>query len=1233
MAAEFVGIELQLMGADGVRADLQNLDRLLKSLGGRRKFDAGLTQARRDVIAYRGELEKLKRTQKLLQDKGYTKVAEGMNTQIEATKNKLRNAQQAVREFGQASREAGRTFSQTFNAISSRVAHIGSSMQSIGNALTRFTSPFSRLTTGLLYGAGYKALNMATQGLSGAFERYDVMKTYEKSLGALGLDATEKFSIGARDAMTAIDNLNESVLGLPTGLDEIVAAQKVYAGATGEMVKSTKTAIAANNAFLASGMDSRGQRFMQKYLTALASGADLTTNQWQSMARIAPLAMRAVSEELGYASKDYQKFTSDLHKGKIAGEEFLNAFIKVGTEGKVQAAANVMKTTWSGLAANITNAFKRMGEGILKSFDEAFEIATGRNLIQNLLGVDANGNEIGGGIKHWINNLSSSIQDWIKANPNAIIDFFNDLKSIDVKGLLKGIAEGMKLYVDLMKQVVKWTSGRGLEGFGKTLVYMNLAGKSLTIMGGIIKGLRGPVAFIGALATKGLGSLGIFGKIASLFGGLKGISKAKQVADKIPSVSDSLKTAFSKLSGALSIFGTVALGAGTGWLAFKSFKSMVKDLKEVVNEINTMSAEDMQEAERVLVVMAGLFSGFAVLADVIGAAVGSFSAIAEMPAIIGGAITAIFTSILAYDFWAVQTMFQSFFKMTDYLKKALNNLNEIASINLKKGKIDTALGYMSKLYHLFDAKYTDMSGDENAKPTSTVNVTKYKDIIKAVSDTVESIKKTLNDLNSLPEITDAEIESATTKINSTLEKMKTIYTELMKPLPETDIKNGSEKYQRTKNEGIVKAVAQIISTVKQSVADLKELETVSVDLDAAKQNVLDVGSKMAEINTALNMAFGEEKTNTVYMGEEMGGGKVSMTYNEGATKDMIKKANNMKQLFEAFKITISTIREAYQSIMGKDGDMQIDSKSFATQMEMFTGEDGVITKLKEMFDQLVSGFSDSTVDIETPMDSFSTAIGSLKGIVTTLQEIGGIEFTGEDGINGVVNAISGVVTKLSETFNAEAIAAVSLQITTFVGVVNGLIEQVKGMAGMSADNPIDLAITFTHNITGKDEVVSAIEKANREIRKAVNEIRTYYPKEITISLIPRVRRLPIPDISYPSTGGYIAGGSKVLYRSGGGKIFKPRGTDTVPAMLTPGEYVHNRRAVNFFGIDFMQKVNRLDMRGAMNELLTRAGHLANVSRGTVVNNTYNNNQKVIQNISTNSPDFAFKSASRFAGAF
>ena len=71
--------------------------------------------------------------------------------------------------------------------------------------------------------------------------------------------------------------------------------------------------------------------------------------------------------------------------------------------------------------------------------------------------------------------------------------------------------------------------------------------------------------------------------------------------------------------------------------------------------------------------------------------------------------------------------------------------------------------------------------------------------------------------------------------------------------------------------------------------------------------------------------------------------------------------------------------------------------------------------------------------------------------------------------------------------------------------------------------------------------------------------------------------------------GYANGG--IVYASSGGSIFKPRGTDTIPAMLSPGEFVVNASAV--------KRGNNLQMLQAMNKN-TGPQNAQNFAKGGVV---------------------------------
>ena len=345
MSTEFVGIELNLMGADGVRRDLENLDRLLNSLRGRKKFDMGLNEARQQVVAYKGEIEKLRREQ--------SKFAKGSDdwkryaALIDEARQKLWNAQQAVREFGQASREAGRTFQQTFNAISSKVAHVGSAMQSFGNAMTQLTSPFRRITDGILMGAGYKVLNQFTEGIENSFTRADVMRKYPRVMQAMGYSADE--------AQKSIDKLDLAVQGLPTSLDEIVGMSQRFTSTMGDLTKGTDLAIAANNAFLAS-MSTETQRYQgMMQLQDVIGGKKMNAKEWQALANSMMPAIRMMGESLGYEGKELDDYVAKVQQGKIANKEFIDTLIKAGTDdnGKIRQIALESLDTWEAFFSRI----------------------------------------------------------------------------------------------------------------------------------------------------------------------------------------------------------------------------------------------------------------------------------------------------------------------------------------------------------------------------------------------------------------------------------------------------------------------------------------------------------------------------------------------------------------------------------------------------------------------------------------------------------------------------------------------------------------------------------------------------------------------------------------------------------------------------------------------------------------------------------------------------------------
>src|SRR5688500_17561399 len=104
----------------------------------------------------------------------------------------------------------------------------------------------------------------------------------------------------------------------------------------------------------------------------------------------------------------------------------------------------------------------------------------------------------------------------------------------------------------------------------------------------------------------------------------------------------------------------------------------------------------------------------------------------------------------------------------------------------------------------------------------------------------------------------------------------------------------------------------------------------------------------------------------------------------------------------------------------------------------------------------------------------------------------------------------------------------------------------------------DLVLTLQNKIPG------AADKAGDSIDDAFKGKNYKIPVRFDVDDPPEA---PRPE-------GYATGGVvKYLARGGFGDRWRPRGTDTVPAMLTPGEGVLNVAAMNRLGTSALEALN------------------------------------------------------------
>lgn len=154
-----------------------------------------------------------------------------------------------------------------------------------------------------------------------------------------------------------------------------------------------------------------------------------------------------------------------------------------------------------------------------------------------------------------------------------------------------------------------------------------------------------------------------------------------------------------------------------------------------------------------------------------------------------------------------------------------------------------------------------------------------------------------------------------------------------------------------------------------------------------------------------------------------------------------------------------------------------------------------------------------------------------------------------------------------------------------------------------------------------DVSTSVIDEANRENRanlgKFIQKVADWVGNVWSKIWYSSTEGSPRDNSTLKNNGPLLGGVSRAFggiipeYHSQGlpvGIDWKSRGTDTVPAMLTPGEYVLRKKAVDSLGTNFLNNLNKYGVNA-----------LQTMNKSTIINNVYNtNNAKISQNIDNKS---------------
>ena len=238
-------------------------------------------------------------------------------------------------------------------------------MRAAGNATDGLRSKISSLVgVGAAMQVGMKGVSMAmnavSSSMSAAVSRVDTLNQFPKLMDQMGL-ASEK------TANKVKGNLVEAIDGLPTSLDEIVASTKNLAILTGDLDTASKTAVALNDAFLASGSSSAdASRGLVQYQQMLAKGK-VDQQAWNTLTETMGYGLdKAAKSMLGNEANQRDLYAA-LQDGRITFDDFNKELIKLAkAEG---GFADTARTASVGIATSFSNIRTAITAGLANSIN------------------------------------------------------------------------------------------------------------------------------------------------------------------------------------------------------------------------------------------------------------------------------------------------------------------------------------------------------------------------------------------------------------------------------------------------------------------------------------------------------------------------------------------------------------------------------------------------------------------------------------------------------------------------------------------------------------------------------------------------------------------------------------------------------------------------------------------------------------------------------------------------
>jgi len=488
--------------------------------------------------------------------------------------------------------------------------------------------------------------------------------------------------------------------------------------------------------------------------------------------------------------------------------------------------------------------------------------------------------------------------------------------------------------------------------------------------------------------------------------------------------------------------------------------------------------------------------------------------------------------------------------VNDEITKEATLARNTATDKLKMAK-DDATFKIAKIKEVY-AETTAAEVTRHSKEMENLNkeVEKWQkklEIAKAISNSATSIDSSGA---TVPSTSNTSTSSATSSKTVNIDSSK-IIAENQKA--QDSIKKTSDTYQKeitTANEKIVdsaKYAKESIGTVSESVSsEIAEIskngfQKVVIDGKEIFTNLTesqikmtqDIAKAMVEAGNNANSVFSVENVKTDGIQSVKDGVADLVTITQAGASLTIGTEDALKKIEEA-KTNIASIPQKEQEV--KVDVKDADGNPIESKIEEVKTSAGNISEVKpEIIVQVTKEEFDKLFEkLETLKDSITLTI------VATIEN--------EDKVKDLV----GIIDTLSKTESKPIITA-EVNGNDALAVMNELIDRIKNKL-------VDIIVNTGNSITELQNVIRYIE-----------DVVSYDGKTVDI-YVKTHQSGGTPTVEL-AKGGSVHDAFKRLSNrfitAGGGT------KDDVPAMLKKGEFVHTDKAVDYYGVDFMDDINHL----------------------------------------------------------